>query len=165
LAGTADVTTEFDSKTELDFRNRLIAKFAIPRARSFWGPGFDQIPESALYPRGDDIFDLCTGLREALREELQPGVIGEFIREWAGLEEYLLDEARRVTQRNISVREAITALSRRGTLSLEQAAQLEALRKFRNALVHQPRSVEPGTLVEWLGTARQLRRQILRDVI
>ncbi len=40
LAGTADVTTDFDSKTELDFRNRLIAKFAIPRARSFWGNGF-----------------------------------------------------------------------------------------------------------------------------
>lgn len=30
LAGTADVTSEFDSKTELDFRSRLIAKFAIP---------------------------------------------------------------------------------------------------------------------------------------
>jgi hypothetical protein len=29
LAGTADVTTEFDSKTEVHFRNRLVAKFAI----------------------------------------------------------------------------------------------------------------------------------------
>jgi hypothetical protein len=50
LAGTTDITDEFDSKTELDFRNRLIAKFAIPRARSFWGDGFDPIPPSALSP-------------------------------------------------------------------------------------------------------------------
>jgi hypothetical protein len=55
LAGTADVTTDFDSKTELDFRNRLIAKFGISRARTFWGSGFDPIPESALYPRRLDI--------------------------------------------------------------------------------------------------------------
>lgn len=37
LAATADVSTEFDSKTELDFRNRLIATFAIPRAKTFSG--------------------------------------------------------------------------------------------------------------------------------
>ncbi|MDQ6432856.1 FRG domain-containing protein [Mesorhizobium sp. LHD-90] len=37
MAGTSDVTTDFDSKTELDFRNRLIAKFAIPDTVAFWG--------------------------------------------------------------------------------------------------------------------------------
>jgi len=56
LAGTADVTTDYESKTELDFRNRLIAKFAITRAGSFWGSGFEQIPQTALYPKGDQIF-------------------------------------------------------------------------------------------------------------
>ena len=39
LAGTADLTTDFDSKTELDFRNRLIAKFAIHERRLFGGLG------------------------------------------------------------------------------------------------------------------------------
>ena len=42
LTGTTDVTTEFDSKTELDFRNRLVAKFAIPRTSNrFWGRGIE----------------------------------------------------------------------------------------------------------------------------
>jgi FRG domain len=165
LAGTADVTTEFESKTELDFRNRLIAKFAIPRAKAFWGPGFEQIPESALYPKGDLILELCAALRTELREEMRPGDIGEFIREWAKLEEHLLGKARRATERNVSIREAIAALERRRMLDSEQADQLEALRKFRNALVHQPQGVMPGALREWLDTARDLRRRLRWDGI
>lgn len=165
LAGTADVTTEFESKTELDFRNRLIAKFAIPRAKAFWGAGFERIPQSALYPKGDRILDLCSNLREELREELQPGQLGEFIGEWAGLEEYLLEEARRVTQRNVSVREAIVGLAGRGALNSTLAAQLDTLRKFRNAVVHHPKTVAAGTLAEWLDLARQLQRQLRGDAV
>src|SRR5580700_9562696 len=103
LAGTTDVTTDFDSKTELDFRNRLIAKFEIPRARTFWGRGFNQIPETALYPKGDKILDLCNELKSQLRDELRLGEVGEFIRVWSTLEEYLLQTARRLTERNVSL--------------------------------------------------------------
>ena len=165
LAGTADVTIEFDSKTEMDFRNRLIAKFAIPRAKAFWGAGFEQIPETALYPKGDTILDLCTNMRMELREELQPGDLGEFNKEWAGLEEYLLDDARRMTERNVSVREAIAALAKSGALNSEQSAQLEMLRKFRNMLVHQPKGVGPEAVENGLSTARQLKRQLRRDAV
>lgn len=159
LAGTSDVTTDFDSKTELDFRNRLVAKFAIPRARAFWGKGFEMIPKSALYPDDDEIRKLCDGLRKGLREELLPGDLGEFVSEWAWIEDYLLRQARRETERNVSVREAIANLARRGVLNSEQAAQLDALRKFRNTVVHRPTKVRTGELEEWLGTARQLRLQ------
>jgi Protein of unknown function DUF86 len=165
LAGTADVTTEFDSKTELDFRNRLVAKFAIPRTKAFWGSGFDQIPATALLPRGDQISDLCSDLRSELRDELQPGDLGEFIKEWALLEEYLVEEARRLTERNVSVREAITSLAKRGVLNAEQAATLDALRKFRNALVHQPKTVSPSAVEEWIGTVRQLRLRLLKGAV
>lgn len=165
LAGTADVTTEFESKTELDFRNRLVAKFAMPRAKAFWGSGFDQIPETALLPRGDRISDLCSDLRVELRDELQPGELGEFIREWALLEEYLLEEARRLTERNVSVREAITSLAKRGVLNLEQATTLDAVRKFRNALVHQPKTVTHGAVDEWIDTVRQLRTRLTQDAV
>ncbi len=160
LSGTADVTTDFDSKTELDFRNRLIAKFAIPRARSFWGAGFDQIPETALYPKGDRIFELCNHLKSELQEELQPGDIGAFIKEWANLEESLLERARRVTERNVSIREAIVALAKRGELQSEQATELDGLRKFRNAVVHQPETVKTDVLREWLDRTRQLQKTI-----
>jgi hypothetical protein len=56
LAGTADVTTEFDSKTELDFRNRLVAKFAIPRTKAFGVQGSTRFlkppfcPEATRFP-------------------------------------------------------------------------------------------------------------------
>ena len=156
LAGTADVTTEFDSKTELDFRNRLIAKFAIPRAQTFWGSRFDQIPESALYPKGDQILELCNALKNELREELQPGQLGDFVKEWALMEDYLLTAARRLTERNVSVREAIAALAKRGEINQEQAATLDALRRFRNMVVHQPKTIATGALREWLETAQKM---------
>jgi hypothetical protein len=163
LAGTSDVTTEFDSKTPLDFRNRLVAKFAIPRAKTFWGPGFEQIPETALYPRADQVLELCKGLKADLRDEFQPGELGEFIREWAKLEEYLLENARRVTERNVSVREAIAALANRGKLQEEQAAQLESLRRFRNEVVHGPAKIQGVDLEKWLDTARQLVNELLKN--
>lgn len=142
LAGTTDVTTDFESKTELDFRNRLIAKFEIPRARTFWGSGFDQIPETALYPKGDQIFDLCIGLRDELRDETKPGDLGTFIHMWATLEGRLLNSARQLTQRNVSLREAIAALAKHGVLSSEEAKHLEAVRNFRNSAVHQPHTID-----------------------
>jgi hypothetical protein len=165
LAGTADVTTEFESKTELDFRNRLISKFAIPRARPFWGSGFDQIPETALYPRGNRILDLCTNLKAELRDELRSGELGEFIGEWADLEEYLLESARRATERNVSVREAIAALARRAELQPEQAATLDGLRRFRNAVVHHPATVQSGALSEWLDTIQRLSKELKKNAV
>ncbi len=160
LAGTPDVMSEFDSKTELDFRNRLIAKFAIPRAQNFWGTGFHQIPESALYPNGDLILELCADLKSTLRHELKPGYIGEFINDWAATEEYLLKTARRVTERNVSIREAIGALARRKVLSSEVAQKLEGLRSFRNVLVHRPRDLGAEEVQRWLRSLREVRQSM-----
>jgi len=163
LAATADVTTDFDSKTELDFRNRLVAKFAIPRARSFWGSGFDQIPESALFPRGDSILDICAQLKAELKDELHPGDLGEFIKEWAPLEEYLLETARRMTERNVSVREAASQLARREVIPANLAKEIDAIRIFRNSVVHKPESVESGKLSYWLDRLREVLRSIPKD--
>lgn len=161
MAGTADVTIDFDSKTELDFRNRLIAKFAIPHARTFWGPGFEQIPETALYPKGDRILELCNQLKNEMRDELHTGDLGDFIKTWAELEEFLLKNARWATERNVSIREAITSLARNNQLRPPQAAALDALRRFRNEVVHQPRAVQAVALADSLETARRLRRELL----
>jgi hypothetical protein len=154
LAGTADVMAEFDSKTELDFRNRLIAKFAIPKAQSFWGSRFDQIPESALFPKADQIRDLCLQLKADLRDELRPGDVGEFIKDWAALEEDLLETARLRTGRNLSVREAIMQLSAEGRLGSEVAQDVDALRVFRNNLVHKPGVIDAKALGAWLDRLR-----------
>jgi hypothetical protein len=160
MAGTADVTVDFDSKTELDFRNRLIAKFAIPRAQSFWGPGFEKIPDTALYPKGDQILELCDRLKGEVQDELQTGDLGEFIKAWAGLEEYLLKNARWATERNVSIREAITSLAKREQLRSKQATDLEALRRFRNDVVHRPGFVQTRRLKEAIEAALQLSKEL-----
>jgi len=59
LVGTTDIRTEYATKTELDVKNRLIAKFVIPNRRSFWGRDFTAIPWSALYPPDDRVAKLC----------------------------------------------------------------------------------------------------------
>lgn len=161
LAGTTDLTTDFDSKTELDFRNRLIAKFEIPRASSkFWGAGFDRIPDSALFPKGDMILDLCNQLKSELKYELQPGEIGAFIKDWADLEAYLLKTGRRITERNLSVREAITALAERHIISNSLAKEVQGIRNFRNNVVHKPSNVRSHTLAIWRERLRGVLQQI-----
>lgn len=160
LAGTPDVSSEFDSKTELDFRNRMIAKFAIPRAGTFWGNGFDQIPEASLYPKGDLVRDLCVQLKEDLKDELVPGELGIFVRVWADIEGILVERGREVTRKNLSVREAILVLLVQKKISAEQMRTLDGLRKFRNTAVHKPGSVVPGALREWMGTAERMIKEL-----
>jgi hypothetical protein len=164
LAGTTDVMSDFDSKTELDFRDRLIAKFEIPSAKAFWGSGFDQIPETALYPRGDKILDFCNELKAELREELGPGDLGEFIKEWSRLEDYLLTHGRQLTGRNISLRGAISVLARAGTLTSEAARQLEGLRSLRNTVVHRPDAVTESKLEESLVLVRELANRYAKQL-
>jgi hypothetical protein len=160
LAGTGDITTDFESKTELDFRNRLIAKFAIPRTQTFWGTGFDQIPESALFPKGDEILEVCNQLKGEIRDELRPGDLGAFIREWATLETFLLENARRFTNRNVSTREAIWSLAKDKILPPVLAQQLDALRSFRNTVVHQPDRVQSKDLEHSLFQIRTILQEV-----
>jgi len=160
LAGTPDVSTEFDSKTELDFRNRLIAKFAIPSASAFWGRGFEQIPEASLYPKGDLIRDLCGDLKESLKDELVPGELGEFVRVWADIEGILVENGRAVATKNISVREAIIVLIAQKKLKPELMRTLDGLRRFRNDAVHKPATINSGSLRDWKDTAEKVLREL-----
>ncbi len=118
-----------------------------------------------MYPKGDAILELCRNLRAEVSDELQPGQVGEFIKGWARIEEYLLENARRATERNVSVREAITSLANRGHLDQEQALSLDSLRRFRNAVVHHPKTVEAGALEEQISTTRQLWRDLREEAV
>jgi hypothetical protein len=164
LAGTADVTFDFDAKTELDFRNRLIAKFVIARTKKFWGDGFEPLPRTALYPAGDAIDELCQGLREELRSETVPGDLGEFVENWAALEQYILEEARRLSERNVSVREAISILRRHGMFTDNLAGELDALRRLRNAIVHTPERIPSTDIGTATGTVRRIFHTLTGNV-
>jgi hypothetical protein len=161
MVGTPDVTTNFDTKTELDVKNRLIAKFAIPRAKHFWNSGFEAMPESALFPSGDSVEDLCLEIGARTREvEQSSSSAGEFLLEWAELEKKLVPLARQLTERNVSIGEAIEALMRRKRLSRDIATDLHDIRRLRNALAHSAAKVEPWAIDNALGRLREVSRRL-----
>lgn len=66
LVGTDGITSKYDTKSELDFNNRLIATFEIPNNESFWDNGFRQMPLNSLYPANDPIEGLCEEVRNSI---------------------------------------------------------------------------------------------------
>jgi hypothetical protein len=71
LCGTLDITDTYANKSELDFKNRLIAKFSIPTGASFWGSGFSRIPKNLLFPDSDIIEAMCIRIREEIISEMK----------------------------------------------------------------------------------------------
>lgn len=69
LAGTLDVSDDYDNKQDLDFNNRLLAKFSIPNDRSFWGSEFNGIPEDLLFPKDDGMAVICDEVRREVERE------------------------------------------------------------------------------------------------
>jgi len=148
LVGTDDITSNYDSKTELDFNNRLIAKFEIPNHPSFWGREFHKIPRQSLYPSDDPIWTLCQEIRELAAKSLQTGNMGLFLQSWAELEEMLATRARQHTNRFSSVRDSIRVLYNQGIIPEDLLAPLDRLRTFRNYLVHTPWKLDTGALAD-----------------
>lgn len=160
VVGTEDITQDYDSKTELDFRNRLIAKFKIPSNSRFWGKGFSSIPESALYPRSDKFLRLCESLKVSLEHDLRPQEIGEFLKQWTRLEEMLNEYTKGISDRRYSPGRSISLLLKYEKLSKDQAFELDMLRKFRNQLVHEPKAIEPGEI----GAYTQKLKRLLKNL-
>ncbi len=48
---------------QFDFARRLLAKFIIPMKDSFWGEGFQAIPEDKLYQQQDRLKEICDNLK------------------------------------------------------------------------------------------------------
>lgn len=160
LAGTDDITTNYDSKTELDFSNRLIAKFVIPNDDSFWGTGFNKIPKKSLYPDDDPIWELCQQIKEIAEKELKTGDLGDFLKSWAELEERLVTLSKKDTNRFLSAREAIRNLFESRVISEDLLHQIERLRVFRNKLVHTPDKVKSGEVQDYLLTLDKLKKEL-----
>lgn len=160
LTGTEDITNEYDNKAELDFRNRLIAKFRIPAQSRFWGRGFSRTPRTVLYPRGDKIEKLCQSIGTDLKSQLLPGQLGEFIQEWTDLEAIILGAARSHEPRMFTIREAIDRLSQESNIDRELVYELHELRKFRNLVVHEPKKTTSEQLERRFNQTRMVREQL-----
>ncbi|HEY9054107.1 MAG TPA: FRG domain-containing protein [Rectinemataceae bacterium] len=70
LAGTPDITDNYDDKNELDFNRRLVAKFSIPEDEAFWGEDARRIPEDLLFPKPeqDPMLEICSRISAALAQ-------------------------------------------------------------------------------------------------
>lgn len=149
LAGTDEVSTEYDSKTELDFNNRLVAKFRLTGGAKFWGEGYRKLPESVLYPPRDMVLEICHSLRRELDIVITPGRIGAFLKEWNALESLVISKARndKGGRRIYSFREALEALRATRELPQDISGEVDFLRRLRNEVVHKPDRVEPEIVV------------------
>lgn len=163
LAATEDITNEYDDKSDLDFNRRLIAKFSIPAAHTFWGRGFGPLPESVLYPKGDRIAKLCSAIEVTIKRGLLPGELGTFIQLWADLDSALLEMAARPNARLLSTREAIEQLSRKGLIDRELSYSLHELRKFRNKIVHDPKKIPFDEIDDRTEQVRRAIAQLRQD--
>lgn len=151
MAGTPDVSTNFETKTEVDFRNRLIAKFAIPRGKRLWNAGFEATPKTALYPSNDRVEQICRNVIARVAEErAASSSMGQLLVAWTSLEGQLLSRARQLTERNVSVREAIWNLVKRGRIREDLAAELDSVRRVRNAAAHTPERVNEVDVIRAL---------------
>lgn len=156
MAGTPDVTSHYEVKTELDFRNRLIAKFAIPRAKTFWGRNLGKMNDDELYPPEDVMLAICKQVQQNMQILPARGDLGQFLLEWGLFEERLLGRARQITERNISAAQAINVLAKTGRLPASAAARLQAVRRIRNMAAHAPTEVSTEDIAIGLRELREL---------
>jgi len=161
LAGTEDITNEYEAKSELDFKNRLIAKFEIPNNKSFWGRNFNMIPKNALYPSKDKVLELCNRIKDISERELSPGQLGEFLTLWSELEEFILNEVRKRNNRVYNMREAVSQLYKMQFLNQEEYYQIDRLRKFRNAIVHTPKKISSPEILDFTENLRMTKEEII----
>jgi hypothetical protein len=141
LAGTPDTTNDYETKSELDFTKRLIAKFAIPNEDQFWGQGLRGLSHAELYPPEDGMKELCDQIRidEAILDQLpatEASVLGEFVATWAGIERLILRLAQRQEERIVSMPQAIRSLETQGWLAPWLAEEANRIRLLRNNVVH-----------------------------
>ncbi|MEL7668360.1 MAG: FRG domain-containing protein [Actinomycetota bacterium] len=157
VAGTDEVTTQYDSKSELDFTNRLVAKFKLTGGRSFWGDGFRPLSRAVLYPEDDRVQWICDEIRRDLEAETSPGRVGAFLREWNELEALLMSRARAAgNDRLYSVQSGIRVLAQEQDLPERLVEDLNRFRVLRNRVVHEPLSVEPERVIAATDQLREL---------
>jgi len=161
LAGTTDITDDYDQKTELDFRNRLIIKIKIPNNISFWGKEFNRIPDSLLFPTNDEIINLLEPLKELLKKEFMTGDLGDFLEEWSELENLIKNrfaDFKDFKRRNYSISKLIGMLNKQNVISKDFFLRFDELRSIRNVLVHEPKRIQREHLPKLIKEIQELKK-------
>lgn len=166
LAGTDEITCEYDRKDTLDFNNRLIAKFRIPTSDDFWeGSGVHKIGREFLYPENDPIQEICSLLIPSYlggSGKLNPASLGLFLQYWQRLEHYLTTNAGIVarSEQVISPAQAIRILKGADKLP-SNGVKIEILRRIRNTIVHRtPKHLTENDLAIHIGELKSILQEL-----
>lgn len=159
LAGTADVTADYEDKSELDFNRRLIAQFEIPGSGSFWGDGLSRVGDKELWPPEDSIQELCASIDVGLGGGPEPEALGLFVSAWTALEQALVARAQGYEERVLTLGQALRTLRRRRQISQDVFKALDELRQLRNRAVHGREAPEDEVLRQAADRVEQIRRQ------
>lgn len=163
LAGTDESLSEFESKSDLDFRRRLVAKFVISKRNGFWGKGFAPIPRDALYPSDDKIWELCKEIGASPSSTTSED-IGNFLKEWSRLETFLLSRVRSDNKPVFNIVDAINAIRDTELLDSDLIDKINSLRELRNKVVHDPLRLGNKNLKASAGSVRALLAAIDRKL-
>lgn len=131
LVGTTDITSDYDDKTELDLKQRLVAKYKIPKDDNFWDNGENTISHKFLYPENDEIKNLCKEIELNVSKDFYEGDIGEFIKNWNKLEKMINIEDENMTNNML-----LNKLYNNNKINNKTYNEMQEIRKFRNNLIH-----------------------------
>lgn len=161
LAGTDDITDQYESKDELDFNRLLIAKFRISKSRGFWGTDFHSLPRNALYPENDTVENICNMVRNDLGSSADPGRIGQFLQAWTEIESRIVSAARGRRENVYSLKEALNVLQSKEILPFQLATQIESLRQVRNKIVHTPNIVRSEGVIKAIRELNTIKNELV----
>ena len=108
----------------------------------------------------DTAIDLNILITKTCHRPRSVGDTGQLLVEWARLEERLLPRARQLTERNISVKEALQALVQRKELPEDLVARLDQIRRVRNIAAHTPGRLEGSEVEAALNDLRELQKRV-----
>ncbi len=158
LAGTADVTTDYEDKSELDFNRRIMAQFEIPVGPSFWGVGLSRVSDDELFPPEDSIRDLCASIDGGIGIGPAPQSLGTFVAAWTGLEQLLISRAQRQEERVFTFGQALRSLRKHGRISETIFEEIDELRRLRNRAVHGRETPSDNSLRQATDRVEHIRR-------
>ena len=162
LAGTADIEMDYINKTELDFNKRLVAKFAIPTAKSFWGKGTAAVPNSSLYPRNDRVQDICSAIKTKAIHSINRTELGNFLLVWQEIEQSLQQKAHSLRIDSPSTINILRSLEKKKAVSVSLIDTIQSIRKFRNKVVHSAMEADNKTLLLFTDRATEVLRDLKR---
>ena len=147
LIGEDEFSETYTNKDELDFNNRLVAKFKFKNTKEFWGDSEKALTREDLYPKDDEIEALCkevsNELYDVIASRRNANISGDqyfaFMKGWIAIEKLLFEYMGRFTERQ--------SLSSAGFIKMiddnDLRKKLHRARVQRNYLAHNVDSNTP----------------------